>query len=91
MVYVAGRDCYLGSSTTLVRASVSPAAVLTMQHEFPQFDMDEVALLITAVQKALERLKRANEARGRNDSDFLEYGRRYSVILQKLETVAGNG
>ena len=62
-----------------------------MQNEFPQFDIEEVALLITAVQKALERLKRANDARGGNDPEFLEYGRRYSVILQKLESVAGNG
>lgn len=63
---------------------------MIMKNNFPQFDMDEVALLITAVQKALERLKRANEARGGNDPEFVEYGRRYSVILQKLESVAGN-
>lgn len=63
---------------------------MIMKNDFPQFDMDEVALLITAVQKALERLKRANEARGGNDPEFVEYGRRYSVILQKLESVAGN-
>jgi hypothetical protein len=59
--------------------------------DFPEFDMDEVALLITAVQKALERLRIANEARGGNDPEFLEYGRRYSVILQKLESVASKG
>ena len=59
-------------------------------NDFPQFDMNEVTLLITAVQKALERLKSANEARGGNDPEFLEYGRRYSVILRKLEAVAGN-
>ena len=62
-----------------------------MRNDLPQFDIEEVALLITAVQKALERLKRANDARGGNDPEFLEYGRRYSVILQKLESVAGNG
>jgi hypothetical protein len=62
-----------------------------MHNDLPQFDTDEVALLITAVQKALERLRRANEARGGNDPEFLEYGRRYSVILQKLELVARNG
>ena len=62
-----------------------------MKKDFPQFDMDEVALLITVVQKALVRLKRANDARGGNDPEFLEYGRRYSVILQKLESVAANG
>ncbi|HYO80862.1 MAG TPA: hypothetical protein VES20_05635 [Bryobacteraceae bacterium] len=61
---------------------------MTTQRDFPQFDMDEVALLITAVQKALERLKRANEARGGNDPEFLEYGRRYSVVLQKLQSFA---
>lgn len=61
-----------------------------MNTNFPQFDLDEVALLITAVQKALERLKVANEARGGNDPEFLEYGRRYSVILQKLESIAGH-
>jgi hypothetical protein len=27
-----------------------------MKNDFPEFDMDEVALLITAVQTALERL-----------------------------------
>ena len=47
--------------------------------------MDDVALLITAVPKALERLRSANEAHGGSDAEFLEYGRRYSVILQKLE------
>jgi len=61
-----------------------------MKDEFPQFDMDEVALLITAVRKALERLKRANEARGGNDPEFLEYGRRYGIILHKLESIAGS-
>ena len=59
-----------------------------MNNEFPHFEMDEVALLISAVQKALERLQRANESRGGNDPEFLEYGRRYSIILQKLESVA---
>lgn len=58
-----------------------------MARDFPNFDIDEVALLASAVEKALERLKRANEARGGNDSEFLEYGRRYSVILQKLRSV----
>ena len=38
-----------------------------MINDFPQFEMDEVSLLISAVQKALERLKIANEARGGND------------------------
>ena len=55
--------------------------------ELPQFEKDEVALLASAVEKALERLKRANEARGGNDPEFIEYGRRYVVILQKLRSV----
>ncbi|HYP14194.1 MAG TPA: hypothetical protein VEQ63_09735 [Bryobacteraceae bacterium] len=55
-----------------------------MKQDFPQFENDEVALLVSAVEKSLERLKRANEARGGNDPEFIEYGRRYSIILQKL-------
>ena len=61
-----------------------------MNQALPQFDSDEVELLISAVQKSLERLKRANEARGGSDPEFIEYGRRYSMILQKLESVAGH-
>ena len=62
-----------------------------MQPEFPHFDLDEVALLVSAVEKALERLKRANESRGGNDAEFIEYGRRYSIILQKLRSVLESG
>jgi hypothetical protein len=51
----------------------------------PEFDREEVALLASAVEKALERLKRANEAR--EDPEFIEFGRRYAVILQKLRSV----
>lgn len=58
-----------------------------MARELPQFEIEEVALLVSAVEKALDRLKRANEARGGNDAEFLEYGRRYAVILQKLQSV----
>jgi hypothetical protein len=87
MVFVARRACYLGTTNTLPRLPRSQEALLT-NNGFPEFDMDEVALLITAVQKALERLKGANEAGGGNDPEFLEYGRRYSVILQKLESIA---
>jgi hypothetical protein len=54
---------------------------------FPTFDKHEVALLVSAVEKALERLKAANERSGGDDAEFLEYGRRYSVILQKLQSV----
>jgi hypothetical protein len=90
MVFLARRTYHLGPPDPLPRFPRPQEAVLT-NNDFPQFDIDEVALLITAVQKALERLKRANEARGGNDPEFLEYGRRYSVILQKLESVAANG
>ena len=86
MVFLAGRPCDLGPSNPVSCIPRSQEVILT-KNDFPQFDMDEVDLLITAVQKALERLKRANEARGGNDPEFLEYGRRYSVILQKLESV----
>lgn len=58
-----------------------------MALEFPNFEMDEVALLASAVQETLERLKYANEARGGDDHEFIDYGRRYSVILQKLNSV----
>jgi hypothetical protein len=58
-----------------------------MPAELPNFDKDEVALLISAVERALKNLKRANEKQGGNDSELLEYGRRYSVVLEKLYTV----
>jgi hypothetical protein len=61
-----------------------------MSDQFPSFERDEVALLISAVEKALERLYRANERLGGNDAEMLEYGRRYSVILQKLQAVVNN-
>ena len=50
----------------------------------PSFDPEEVELLIGAVQETLEHLRQANE---RNDREMLETGRRYAVVLQKLETV----
>jgi hypothetical protein len=91
VVYLAGWASPIRRPYTAVRVSgPPPATLLIMKNDFPQFDLDEVALLITAVQKALERLKQANEARGGNDPEFVEYGRRYSVILQKLESIAGN-
>lgn len=61
-----------------------------MRNDFPQFDFDEVALLVALFEKPLERLKRANETRGGTDPEFLEYSRRYSIILQKREFVAGH-
>jgi hypothetical protein len=57
----------------------------------PNFALDEVALLVSAVEKALERLKKANEASRTDDPEFLEYGRRYSVILQKLRSALDQG
>ena len=61
-----------------------------MDTPLPSFESDEVALLISAVEKALERLYRANERLGGNDAEMIEYGRRYSVILQKLQAVVKN-
>jgi hypothetical protein len=58
-----------------------------MNNTLPNFEDDEVALLISAVEKALERLYAANERVGGNDPEMLEYGRRYAVILQKLQSV----
>ena len=54
----------------------------------PTFEPDEVELLVSAVQKTLEHLRDANERMGGNDSELMEYGRRYSVLLQKLNAVA---
>jgi hypothetical protein len=53
----------------------------------PSFEPDEVALLVSAVQKTLEHLREANERAGGNDMELIEYGRRYAVLLQKLEMV----
>ena len=58
-----------------------------MAVEVPQFEPDEVELLASSVEKSLERLRAANEKRGGNDPEFIEYGRRYAVILQKLQAV----
>ena len=53
----------------------------------PSFDPEEVQLLIGAVQQTLEHLRQANERLGGNDREMLDTGRRYAVVLQKLETV----
>ena len=58
-----------------------------MEHTLPSFETDEVALLISSVEKSLERLYAANERVGGNDAELIEYGRRYAVILQKLQSV----
>jgi hypothetical protein len=59
-----------------------------MSIAIPSFEREEVELLVSAVEKALEHLRQANERVGGNDPELLEYGRRYAVILQKLNTVA---
>ena len=62
-----------------------------MNLPIPSFEPDEVALLVSAVERALQHLKQANEKRGGNDPELIEYGRRYSVLLQKLTAVLGVG
>jgi hypothetical protein len=58
-----------------------------MPADLPHFDNDEVALMISAVERALKSLKRANERQGGNDSELLEFGRKYSIVLEKLYAV----
>jgi len=53
----------------------------------PSFDAGEVELLVSAVQKTLEHLREANERLGGNDAELMEAGRRYAVLLQKLQAV----
>jgi len=53
----------------------------------PTFDKGDVALIISAIEQSLERLYRANADLGGNDPEMLEYGRRYSLLLQKLKAV----
>ena len=55
----------------------------------PSFDPEAVQLLIAAVQQTLEHLKQANERLRGNDTEILETGRKYAVVLQKLEAVKG--
>ena len=59
-----------------------------MSATLPTFELDEVALLVSAVEQSLEHLRQANERVGGNDGELLNYGRRYALILQKLNTVA---
>ena len=53
----------------------------------PSFDAGEVQLLISAVTDALEHLKNANEKLGGSDPEMIEAGRRYAVVLQKLQAI----
>ena len=53
----------------------------------PSFDPGEVKLLVSAVEKTLEHLRDANERLGGNDRELIETGRRYAILLQKLQQV----
>ncbi|HEX4168522.1 MAG TPA: hypothetical protein VHZ55_23920 [Bryobacteraceae bacterium] len=53
----------------------------------PSFDADEVELLASAVEKTLEHLREANERLGGNDAELMQTGRRYAILLQKLQAV----
>jgi hypothetical protein len=53
----------------------------------PSFDAGEVELLVSAVQKTLQHLREANEQVGGNDAELMETGRRYAVLLQKLQAL----
>lgn len=57
----------------------------------PEFDVHDVALLISAVEQALQRLHDANERKGGSDAELIEYGRRYSLLLEKLNLLRGKG
>ncbi len=57
----------------------------------PSFDAGEVELLVSAIEKTLDHLREANERLGGNDAEMIETGRRYAVILQKLQAVANRG
>lgn len=63
-------------------------AIMTWMSGFPSFGPGEVELLISAVRKALEHLRDANERLGGNDTQTIETGQRYAAILEKLEQVA---
>ncbi len=59
-----------------------------MTPNLPEFEPADVALLVSAVEKALRDLRQANEKLGGNDVEMLEYGKRYALLLQKLNAVA---
>ncbi len=61
-----------------------------MNPSVPAFQPDEVDLLVSAVEKTLEHLRQANERVGGNDGELLDYGRRYAIILQKLNAIAAH-
>jgi hypothetical protein len=54
----------------------------------PSFSVAEVELLVASVRKTLEHLREANERLGGGDAQMIETGQRYSVLLEKLQTVS---
>lgn len=55
--------------------------------QFPEFNEREVALLVSSVERSLHHLRDANERVGGNDAELIDYGRQYSVILEKLQSI----
>ena len=55
--------------------------------EFPAFNQNDVQLLVTSVEQSLRHLRAANERIGGNDPELIEYGKQYSLILEKLQAV----
>jgi hypothetical protein len=55
--------------------------------DIPAFDEIEVQLLVSSVEQSLRHLHDANERVGGNDPELIEYGKRYSIILEKLQAV----
>jgi hypothetical protein len=55
--------------------------------EFPEFNESEVRLLVSSVEQSLRHLRDANERVGGNDPELIDYGKQYSMILEKLQAV----
>jgi hypothetical protein len=55
--------------------------------DLPAFNEDEVKLLLSSVEQSLRHLRLANERVGGNDPELVEYGSRYSAILEKLQAL----
>jgi hypothetical protein len=55
--------------------------------ELPAFNVDEVALLVSSVEQSLRHLRDANERVGGDDPELIDYGKRYSLILEKVQAV----
>jgi hypothetical protein len=55
--------------------------------DFPAFNESEVTLLVTSVEQSLRHLRDANERVGGNDSELIDYGKQYSIILEKLQAI----